>query len=267
MLHSCETKPIAADRQTGPSPRPEPLTLPPPRGTSAPNKANSAQKQVRRRAGKAVGPPTAATNRAKQSQFGRKRQTGQVLLGKRVVVNCTCIGPWQNKANSRRCRVGRGLGDEGRGTCTNKANSQGGRAGQRGVAWAYCAKQSQFATNRQARLLPRPEALTLPPVRGQACQTKPIRPEASDRASPVGKRSCGELYMHRPMAKQSQFPAVPGGARPGRRGPWDLYKQSQFPRETPASGESLGHIAPNKANLPRLSLAEDPVTIPAARIL
>ena len=124
------------------------------------------------------------------------------------------------------------------------------------------AKQSQFGPEtgpRESRQGNRPGS------RGdESCQTKPIRPEAANRASPVGKRICGELYMRRPMAKQSQFPALPDGAAPGDGG---LYKQSQSPRETEASRKTLGHIAPNKANWPRLSVAEDPVTMPAARIL
>ena len=57
---------------------------------------------------------TSGTNRAKQSQFARERQMGQVLLEKGVVVNCTCISPWQNKANSRRYRTGRDPGNGGR---------------------------------------------------------------------------------------------------------------------------------------------------------
>jgi hypothetical protein len=192
----------------------------------------------------------------------------------------------RNKANSRRRRVGRGPGDEGRGSCTNKANSPTWPrrdAGRRTISWAHCAKQSQFAVDGQARPSPRPEALTLPPPKGdkrvkqsqfgpetgpdkrrqdgqpgarrdKSCdtrrtrqksgstdptcdigpetrvetqlgdfcrgrQTKPIRPEVSDRASPVGKRSYGYLYIHRPTAKQSQFPAVPGGMGPGGRTP------------------------------------------------
>jgi hypothetical protein len=94
----------------------------------APNKANLAQRQVRTSAGKVRGPAPAGRNRAKQSQFDPKRQTGQVLWAKGLMVSYTYTGPQQNKANSRQCRVERGQGDGGR---------------------AVWYKQSQFAAEPQ----------------------------------------------------------------------------------------------------------------------
>jgi hypothetical protein len=105
------------------------------------------------------------------------------------------------RSQSRRGRVGWGLGSEGRLCKTNPISESGPagagsrwykrsqfvRRGQRsaragevtsgGVAWARCAKQTQFATDGQERPSPRPEALTMPPVRRQVHQTKPIWPE------------------------------------------------------------------------------------------
>jgi hypothetical protein len=212
-----------------------------------------------------VSPAPTGTNPAKQSQFGRRHQTGQVLLAKGVVVNCTCIGPWQNKANSRRCRAGRGPGDQGRGVVQTKPIPKGDGSPQ-GVGWAHCAKQSQFAINRRAQPSPRPEALTLPPLRGTSAQnkanltrrqvrtsagkvggrlppgrivrhrldaplreTKPICAEVSDRASPVGERSYDYLYIHRGTAKQSQFLAVPSGTGPGGREPCGVVQTKPIP--------------------------------------
>ncbi len=55
-------------------------------------------------------------NRAKQTQSRRRERQRQVLRGKGVMVNNTSDRHWQNKANSRRCRAGRG-------SCTNRPNS------------------------------------------------------------------------------------------------------------------------------------------------
>jgi hypothetical protein len=158
----------------------------------------------------------------------------------------------RNKANSRRCRWDEALGTGALGVVQTKPILKGDGS-QQGVAWAHCAKQSQSAPAGQGRPSPRPEALTLPPPRetsapnkanlaqrqvrtragkaigpapagDESCETKPIRPEATGRASPVGKRSCGELYMYRPMAKQSQFPALPAGTRSGEPGPWGVVQ-------------------------------------------
>jgi len=63
----------------------------------------------------------------------------------------------------------------------------------------------------------------------QSCKTKPIRPEAQEKASAVWKKSYDEFDRQRTSAKQSQFPAMPGGARPGGRGAMvDCAKRSQL---------------------------------------
>jgi hypothetical protein len=217
---------------------------------SCPNKANLAQRRVRTGGGQMVSPAPAGTNRAKQSQFAPKRQTGQVLLGKGFMVNYSCTSPRQNKANSWRCRVERGPGDEGPWGVVQTKPIPKGDAGRHAISWAHCAKQSQFATDGRTRPSPRacpersqwarglddatPKEQTCKtnPIsssdgsrqggwpgsrRDESCETKPARPEASDRASPVGKRSYGESFMYQSAAKQSQFPAVPGGTGPGTR--------------------------------------------------
>jgi len=49
------------------------------------------------------------------------------------------------------------------------------------------AKRTQFASDRRRRLSPRPEALSLPPRKGQMCKTKPISGGAGrDGASRTG---------------------------------------------------------------------------------
>jgi hypothetical protein len=64
-------------------------------------------------------------------------------------------------------------------------------------------------------------------ARGQTRQTNPIRRRRKGGTSAVWKRGYNELYLSLGSAKQSQFPAVPGGARPEERGPRVLYKQTQ----------------------------------------
>jgi hypothetical protein len=125
-------------------------------------------------------------------------------------------------------------------------------AGQWAVAWAHCAEQSQFVPDGRGDR--RVKQSQLDPERGldgkqqdgqpgarrdKSCETKPICPEVSDRASPVGERIYGYLYIHRAAAKQSQFPAVPGGTGPeghGTRG--KCAKQTQC-------------VRPDRAALPR----------------
>jgi hypothetical protein len=103
-------------------------------------------------------------------------------------------GVMRNKANPRRGRQGRNLGDEGR---------------------RY--KQTQFAADGPERPSPRPEALTMPPARGQTCETKPIHPATLAGARPEGRGTRGR------RAKRTQF----GPAWPGRRRAKDA-KQTQF---------------------------------------
>jgi hypothetical protein len=84
-----------------------------------------------------------------------------------------------------------------------------------GVAWARCAKQTQFATDGQGRPSPRPEVLTMPPV-GDKCakqsQFAPDRPEGALAAGTVSAVGAGNK-----RAKQSQFPPV--GPTPWIRNP------------------------------------------------
>jgi hypothetical protein len=111
------------------------------------------------------------------------------------------------RSQTRRGRMGWGLGSEGRLCKTNPISESGPagagsrwykrsqfvRRGQRsaragevtsgGVAWARCAKQTQFATDGQERPSPRPEALTMPPTREAV-----VRNKANFRS--VGETEC-----------------------------------------------------------------------------
>ncbi len=183
----------------------------------------------------------------KQSQFTLERFERQVLYGQRVMVNSTCSGLRQNKANSRRRPAGQGHGTwaggflprPAPGSCTNKPNL---------AAWPIVRKQSQFRAGRRG---------------GRSCQTKPICPRAGGKAiakagglddatrwtiagplwktKPIcpagsGGAKLGDVECGAKRAKRSQFgrsgggpegemcktkpicPAVPGGARPRGRG-------------------------------------------------
>jgi hypothetical protein len=88
------------------------------------------------------------------------------------------------------------------------------------------AKQSQFATDGPGKPSPRPSALTLLPARGPIVRNK----------ANLGRQDL--LSFHYPIippfqadadcAKQSQFSATPGGARPRGRGTWgNRAKRSQ----------------------------------------
>jgi hypothetical protein len=122
------------------------------------------------------------------------------------------------------------------------------------------AKQSQFATDGPGKPSPRPSALTLLPARGPIVRNK----------ANLGRQDL--LSFHYPIippfqagadcAKQSQFSATPGGARPrggGTRGNpakrsqtwagWDIWgtahgeangtKQSQLGRPAGIAGRNL----------------------------
>jgi hypothetical protein len=121
----------------------------------------------------------------------------------------------------------------------------GGMGSQGHGAWGKCAKQTQFVParrNRWGKPEPRTQFVAfgspIHPTRGHNCAKQ-------TQFSPAGKQT-GSLGGNN--AEQSQFPLVPGGARPGGRGPWGLCNQSQFPREIRAGTRSLGRIAQNKAN-------------------
>jgi hypothetical protein len=86
----------------------------------------------------------------------------------------------ETKPISRRCRVGRGLRDWAVGHCTNKPNFASDRPQEPPAGGAAIAaggdkrtKQSQFTSDGQGRPSPRPEALTLPPVRQASAPNKP----------------------------------------------------------------------------------------------
>ncbi len=74
-----------------------------------------------------------------------------MLYGEGVMMNTAPEPLRQNKANSGRCRVGRGLGDE---------------------RYGALYKQSQFAPCGLGRPSPRPSALTLPPGTTASVQNK-----------------------------------------------------------------------------------------------
>ena len=98
---------------------------------------------------------------------------------------------------------------EGRGMRTRAgwtADSQGPGACHLGLARAGC-------TNK-------------PNWRGSSRQTKPISAAATGWASTRRKRSYGELNMQETSAKQSQFPAMPGGTGPEGRGTWGRICQT-----------------------------------------
>ena len=74
-------------------------------------------------------------------------------------------------------------------------------------------------------------------------------PGATGRASALRERSYGELYIHGASAKQTQFPAVPGGSGLRGAGRGRMCKQSQFaatPRGTrPAGRGAWGFVQTN----------------------
>jgi hypothetical protein len=95
----------------------------------------------------------------KQSQFPPGQQEGQLLCEKGVMVNCTFDRPRRNKANS-------GGWDTPGGTTS------------RAVAWARCAKQTQFAPEGPAGRGTNKANLGKPggDPGSRLCKTKPICP-------------------------------------------------------------------------------------------
>jgi hypothetical protein len=187
----------------------------------------------------------------------------------------TCRGPiMRNKANSRLRRGARPQGWETRGKCAKRSQffDCGFRITDFGLGTdlpgADCAEQSQFPATPGAR----PQGwgtrdkgakrtqcgagaeegarVAARPRRARRRQTKPISGGAERRAKAGRERSYGEWHIRWASAKQSQFPAVPGGQ--GHEGTWDdgrscetkpipgyagrdgaggtrvLYKQTQF---------------------------------------
>jgi hypothetical protein len=120
--------------------------------------------------------PSGTPNCAKQTQFPPRRQEGQRLGGKGVMVNSTCDRPRQNKAN---------LGKPGWGSAEsimqNKANS-GGVANR--------AKQTQFLASRALG-------------NTQLCKTKPICPAA--RVSDTANRAKRTQFLRSAMAPEDEM--------------------------------------------------------------
>ncbi len=148
--------------------------------------------------------------RAKQSQFALVRQDGQVSCSKGVMVNQTCAGPRQNKANLNR--------DQGSRVRDQQPDTQPRPPG-------LLCETKPICLRGPGRPSPRPEALTLPPVTAQSCETKPISP--------------GQLYK--------QTDPIGGLASPGRDTPVFHYSSIlPFPCPSPEP------VVRNKANLPKV---------------
>jgi hypothetical protein len=168
--------------------------------------------------------------------------------------------PRRNKANSSRCRVGRGLRDVG----------PGGK----------CAKRTQFSHGQGHR--PGESCETNPNSAGRPgaiVRNKPNSGRGQEMASAWWRRIYGRLAIRTAPAKQSQFPAMPDGTGPGTwgkcakrsqfrrlgRGRTDgnrgtLYKQSQ---SVPVSGNGRG---PAGATPPAGPIAQnEPNSWPAGR--
>jgi hypothetical protein len=204
-----------------------------------------------------------------------ERQGGQIPCGKRVMVNWTSEGPRRNKANFRKdsngprpARVsasavgpvvqtkpipGGAGGTRPAGACTNKPNlprlTVRNKANFRQAGWLEPierAKQSQFGVAGQGRPSPRPEALTMPPVRGTNVRNKANSAGGTGRASSWWKRSYGELNMQKTSAKQSQFPHGPPWVTAGKAaaGGDRCAKRSQFASATTFCGDWVAASRP-----------------------
>ncbi len=163
--------------------------------------------------------------RAKQTQFAPERCEGQVLYGQRFMVNWTYKGLRRNKANSPRCRGGRGLEDEGQLCETNPISLVGQGRGERDAQ-----NEANFRRSRAGR---GPRGVG----RGAIVQN-----EANSRRRRVGRgpRARGN------RAKRTQFPG--GGGWDGATGTWD---EGQMRKTNPISGQPSGWgrpIVQNEAN-------------------
>ena len=159
--------------------------------------------------------------------------------------------------------------------------------GLRGRARGLLRKRTQFPA--RAAMGPRHG---LHSTRGRTCENEPnlgaptgissdsasvrwpiVRNEANCRRDRrKGKyraeKSYGELYKQTAAAKQSQFPAGPGGT--GAGGTWDesqgvLYKQTQFLPAMPIRRSAFpgGTIVRNKPNLPGCARRPSPAPRPS----
>jgi hypothetical protein len=164
---------------------------------------------------------------SKQSQLAAARREGQVLYGKRVMVNWTGKGWRRNKANSSIADCG--LGVENRRAASgprgpivpNKPNSEEGTGRGRGdcakqsqtwAGWdiwrmacqggANRAKQSQFASGRDTPAFHHSNI----PTRWRSCETKPIpsRPPYAGRTA----RGARRLVLGTPLeTRYTRYPA------------------------------------------------------------
>jgi hypothetical protein len=128
----------------------------------------------------------------------------QVLCSERVMLDQTAQRLRKNKANSRRRRVGRGRGDEGR-----EANVQNEPNCRRILKWE-ASGVTLFVRN------------------------KPNLARATRMASFLWKRSYAQSGGPTASEEQSQFPTAPGG-------PGGLYKQTQFASLRRGKGRRGGH--------------------------
>ena len=133
----------------------------------------------------------------------------------------------RNEANSRRRRAGRGPKGMGRGTNCAKRSQTWEDWGMWAKAVIVCgAAWPESGTCKTKPISPGPaagsaggQACTRDRRRGQTCETKPICLWAIWRVSAVWKKSYDKFDPRTTPAKQSQFPAMPGGTRPEGWGP------------------------------------------------
>ncbi len=118
------------------------------------------------------------------------------------------------QSQSRRSRVGRGLGDEGRWCETNPIPARPGRTGPRRRG-GKCAKQSQLGDGRPAS---GGESCKTNPIwhRGQSCETNPI----PARPGGTGPRRRGANLQNEPNSRRmvgtSNFTLYPSHSAEGR---------------------------------------------------
>jgi hypothetical protein len=167
-------------------------------------------------------------------------------------------GLCKTKPISRRCPVGRGLGDEDRGgqSCKTKlicprCPEMGTPVDMRPPVGPDCAKRSQFCPGTGGKAIAKAAGLDagvlqcgvfafggpLPPVRrGNCAKRSQFRPAAPGGMGPPGHGTRGKC------AKRTQFPAVPGGPGPQRLGTQGkCAKRSQFgPAPVERGGDGQG---------------------------
>jgi hypothetical protein len=145
------------------------------------------------------------------------------------MVNSTSDRPRQNKANSH-YDADREIGVPGQPNVRNKANLR---------------KPGRHRAGLLCKTKPIPGHGGGAGDEGQMRQTKPISGRPEFELNPLQKKICVVCARLTTSAKQSQFPATPGGTWPLGREPWGHRATS--PR-CPASG--------NKANCQRSSRSD-----------